>query len=224
MKSILQNYGNLLISVDRWFARCVAGAGAEIACAQGCSGCCRGLFDITLLDACYLKSGFDQLDESTRRLVLDKADKRLGIIREVWPEFDAPYLLNVRPEQDWQMLMPENDETACPLLSDSGECLVYDYRPMTCRLHGLPNVDFSGEVFSEGWCTLNFSGENPLDRKELQWGFADCFQIEITLFQQFTFALFKQCINELDTFIPMALLIDFEGFDWKAWRGLFIKQ
>jgi len=224
MKSILQNYGNLLSSVDRWFAGCVARAGAKIACGQGCSGCCRGLFDITLLDACYLKSGFEKLDESTRLLVLDKSGKRLAMIRDKWPEFDAPYILNVRPEQDWHMLMPDDDETACPLLSDSGECLVYDYRPMTCRLHGLPNVDLSGEVFSEGWCTLNFSGENPLDRKELRWGFADCFETELALFQHFTYKLFKQCINELDTFIPMALLIDFEGFDWKAWRAAVIKQ
>ena len=182
------------------------------------------MFDITLLDACYLKSGFDQLDESVRRVVLDKSGKRLAMIREEWPEYGAPYILNVRPEEDWQMLMPEDDDLACPLLSDSGECLVYDYRPMTCRLHGLPNVDFSGEIFSEGWCTLNFPAENPLDRKELRWGFADCFNMEITLFQHFTYKLFNQCINELDTFIPMALLIDFEGFDWKAWWDGFIKQ
>jgi Fe-S-cluster containining protein len=224
MQSILQNYGNLLNSVDQWFSRCVVGAGAEIACAQGCSFCCRGLFDITLLDASYLKTGFDQLDESTRQLVRGKAVKRLAMIRKQWPEFDAPYILNVRPEQDWQMLMPEDDETACPLLSDAGECLVYYYRPMTCRLHGLPNVDFSGEVFSEGCCTLNFSGENPLDRKELHWGFTDCFQIEKILFQQFTHSLLKQNFKELDTIIPMAVLIDFEGFDWQAWRDVFIKQ
>lgn len=220
MKTILQNYGNLLASVDRWFNRCTSLSGREIACAQGCSECCRGLFDITLLDARYLKSGFDRLDEGIQRFVLEKVKRRLTLLRDEWPELDAPYILNVRSEEDWEELMPDDDETPCPLLSETGECLVYDYRPMTCRLHGIPNIDLSGEVFFDEWCTLNFLGMNPLERKELRWGFADCFQIEISLFRQFTYKLFNQYINELDTFIPTALLIDFEGFDWKLWRAV----
>jgi Fe-S-cluster containining protein len=219
MKTILQNYGNLLASVDRWFNRCISICSREIVCAQGCSECCRGLFDITLLDACYLKSGFERLDEGIKRVLIEKARKRLALLRDEWPEFDVPYILNVRPEKDWEVLMPDDDETPCLLLSETGECLLYDYRPMTCRLHGIPHIDFSGEVFFDEWCTLNFSGVNPLERKGLRWGFADCFQIELMLFQQFTFQLFNQCMNELDTFIPMALLVDFEGFDWKLWRA-----
>jgi Fe-S-cluster containining protein len=220
MKTILQNYGNLLASVDRWFNRCSIMPGREIACVKGCSECCRGLFDITLLDARYLKCGFDRLDEGIQRIVLEKVKKRLTLLRAEWPELDAPYILNVKPEEDWEVLMPDDDETPCPLLSGMGECLVYDYRPMTCRLHGIPHIDLSGEVFFDEWCTLNFLGMNPLENKELRWGFADCFQIEQTLFRQFTYKLFNQYINELDTFIPMALLIDFEGFDWKLWRDV----
>jgi hypothetical protein len=63
-----------------------------------------------------------------------------------------------------------------------------------------------------------------LDRQELRWGFADLFNVEMAMFQHFTYKLFEQCINELDTFIPMALLIDFEEFDWKKWRDGAIKQ
>jgi Fe-S-cluster containining protein len=213
MKTILQKYGSLLASVDRWFANCCARAGHEIACARGCSSCCRGLFDITLLDACYLKTGFDQLEEDTRRLVLEKAKRWLEVIRQTWPGFDAPYILNIRPEADWQALMSEDDQTPCPLLSDSGECLVYDYRPMTCRLHGIPNIDLSGEHFSDEWCTRNFTGTDPLAIKELRWEFANCFQTELSIFKQFTAKQFKQSFNELDTFIPLALLMDFAGPD-----------
>ncbi len=113
--------------------------------------------------------------------------------------------------------MPDEDETLCPLLSTEGKCLVYEYRPMTCRLHGIPLVDVSGEVFHDEWCTKNFTGENPLAESELYWNFSTCFQTEITIFQQFTFELFNQYINELDTFIPLALLMDYEKFEWKEW-------
>ena len=217
MITVLQHYGALLSAVDQWFGRCLANSPSEIKCAQGCSACCRGHFDITLLDAWYLKTGFDRLDENTRQAVLQKSEKRLKSLRRFWPEFDEPFILNVRPEEDWEELMPDEDETPCPLLSDTGECLAYDYRPMTCRLNGIPLVDVSGEVFHDEWCSMNFSGGNPLANTELHWNFSTCFQTEIALFQQFTHMLFNQCINELDTFIPVSLFMDYERFDWKGW-------
>jgi Fe-S-cluster containining protein len=219
MRDILRNYGALLSSVDQWFSRCLAGSPNEIKCAQGCSACCRGLFDITLLDAWYLKTGFDQLDGNIRQSVLRKSENRLSSLRRLWPEFDEPYILNVRPEKDWDELMPDEDETPCPLLSDTGQCLVYDYRPMTCRLHGIPLVDVSGEVFHDEWCTMNFKGGNPLSNSELYWSFSTCFQTEITLFNQFTHAILNRCVNEIDTFIPLSLLVDYGRFDWKSWWG-----
>jgi hypothetical protein len=115
--------------------------------------------------------------------------------------------------------MPEEDETPCALLGDDGKCLVYAYRPMTCRLNGLPLVDISGEIFYDEWCTLNFVGKDPLDNENLRWKFRRHFQSELKLFHRFTEQLLGQPVNELDTFIPTALLIDFEKFDWRAWGG-----
>jgi hypothetical protein len=88
---------------------------------------------------------------------------------------------------------------------------------MTCRLHGLPLVDLSGELLHDEWCTLNFIGENPLLLEGLRWEFTRLFKDELQLFRQFTHKLFNRCVNELDTFIPTALLIDFKGFDWERW-------
>ncbi len=218
MEDILTKYAALLASVDQWFAACAAHAPREIACKTGCGECCRGLFDITLLDACYLKSGFDRLDPEVKASVLGKARERLLTMQSLWPEFAAPYVLNYRPEEEWELLMPDDDETPCPLLADDGTCLVYDHRPMTCRLHGLPLVDVSGEVMHDEWCTLNFTGENPLEMEGLRWEFNKLFKNELLLFREFTYELFGQRLNELDTFIPTALLVDFAGFPWQKWR------
>lgn len=217
MKSILENYGMLLSAVDQWFTRCIGHAKEEIRCTQGCSECCRGLFDITLLDAWYLRIGFELLDQVTKDKVVRKAEKRLSSMRRLWPALEPPFILNVRPEEDWEELMPDDDETPCPLLSESGECLVYQFRPMTCRLHGIPLVDISGEIFHEEYCTRNFPASDPLSDRGLFWNFSTCFETEIALFRQFSFTLVKEHVNEMDTFIPLALLMDFASFDWKGW-------
>jgi Fe-S-cluster containining protein len=214
MDEILRKYLELLRSVDAWFDSCLEKAGTRISCRPGCSGCCRGLFDITFLDAYLLKTGFEQLRGDLREGVLAKARSRLASLKREWPDFAAPYILNDFPDEEWTE-MPEDDETPCPLLSAEGRCLVYDFRPMTCRLHGLPNIDLSGESFSDAWCTLNFPGENPLGREDLRWPFRKTFEEELALFREFTTLLLGHPRNELDTFIPTALLVDFEGTDWR---------
>jgi len=217
LEHILSAYGTLLSTVDDWFERCTAVAGPQIACHTGCSGCCRGLFDITLLDACYLKAGFDRLAPAVRDRVLEKCRDRLAEMRALWPELDRPYLLNHRPDEEWELLMPEEDETPCVFLSDAGSCLVYEHRPMTCRLHGIPIVDLSGEPFYDDWCTENFTAGDPMAMPELRGEFDRLFRDELALFRQFTSVLLKQRVSELDTFIPLAPLIDFERFDWQEW-------
>ncbi len=224
MDDILAGYGLLLQGVDQWFSRSSEQAGSAVSCRSGCSECCRGLFDITLLDAFYLKKGFEKLDEVIRKAVISRLDDRLAALTSLWPEFAAPYLLNYRSEEEWEELMPDDDETPCPLIGSGGRCLAYDHRPMTCRLHGLPLVDVSGEVMHDEWCTLNFEGEDPLRWEELRWEFNRVFREELELFRRFTERLFGVPINELDTFIPTALLIDFAGFDWQGWMTEFMKK
>ena len=224
MDDILIRYGLLLEEVDEWFAHVSGLAGVGVSCSRGCSACCRGLFDITLLDACYLKKGFEKLDAFARKAALERAGERLHSLQSVWPEFTRPFILNVRPEDEWEGLMPEEDETPCVLLGPDGNCLVYDYRPMTCRLNGLPLVDISGEVFYDEWCTLNSIGKDPLDNENLRWKFRKHFQSELKLFHLFTERLLGRPVNELDTFIPTALLIDFERFDWRCWGAGFFTQ
>ena len=211
MKRILDQYGTLLKEIDSWFARSSAAHPEMIRCGKGCSGCCRALFDITLLDAYYLQQGFFKLSRLTREMVLAKAQQRVTDIKIQWPEFAPPYLLNHRTEEEWRELMPEEDETPCVLLDDSGHCLVYDYRPMTCRLHGLPLIDINGELMHDEWCTDNFVGVDPLELGDLKGEFDRFFREEVRLDRELSLLLFGRVIYELDTVIPAALFIDFNN-------------
>jgi Fe-S-cluster containining protein len=216
MNELLQRYRTLLATIDLWFAAKQGEMPNAIVCADGCSDCCRGLFDISLLDARLLRAGFDQIPALIRAGVVAKAEIRRAELQERWPGFAAPYLLNHMDDSAWTE-MPEDDLTPCPLLDPAGRCLVYDYRPMTCRLHGLPQIDKNGEVFLGEWCSHNFIGLNPLQIDKLRHDFQQLFTEEFTLLRAFAKELCGRNSAELDTFIPLAVLIDFEGFDWQAW-------
>jgi len=217
MEKILTRYKDLLGQVDRWFAQSMELFPEKISCQSGCSACCRSLFDITLLDAYYLKLGFDALALEVRARVQRKCGERLFLMRQQWPEFEHPFVLNYRPEEQWEPLMPEEDETPCVLVGEDGRCLVYENRPMTCRLHGIPLIDTGGELMHDDWCTMNFVDADPVELEGLRAPFDTIFRQEVSLFRDFTGELLKQRMNELDTFIPTALLIEFENFDWQGW-------
>lgn len=210
---LLDRYRALLSEVDSWFAQCSLTAGSSIACTRGCSGCCRGLFDITLLDAGLLHDGFSRLPAAVQEEVQTRASQQLSLIREkVWPDFEYPWIMNGYPEEEWEQAMPDEDETPCSLLGTDGLCLVYESRPMTCRLHGAPLLDLSGEVLFDEWCSLNFVDDDPLQMPVLRWHFNDIFKQEQLLFREFTKRLLGRPFNELDTLIPAATLIDFRHF------------
>lgn len=208
MNDLLDHYGILLQEVDTWFASCLEKHPHSIVCHHGCSECCRGLFDITLLDALHLKRGFDLLPELQKRSIQVKAAGRLHYLSDMWPEFNRPWILNHLPEEQWDLMMPEDDETPCPLLSEQGACMVYAHRPMTCRLNGIPLIDSSGEELFDEWCSLNFVDSDPVCCEDILHPFKELFTQELLLFRELTRRLFGKAVQELDTIIPAALFLD----------------
>jgi Fe-S-cluster containining protein len=208
MDTLLDQYGNLLREVDAWFRRCLLLFPDKISCHNGCSECCRGLFDITLLDAVYLKRGFDNLPEEQKSELQQAALKRLRQLSEINPDFIEPWLLNGIPEEEWDDLMPEEDETPCLLLAENGACLVYEHRPMTCRLNGIPLIDVSGEELFDEWCTMNFTDVDPRTFTDLRFGFTELFRRELHMFRELVRNLTGTARNEVDLFIPAAIVID----------------
>ncbi len=205
-EDILKRYVDLLREVDLWFASCIERYPGQITCTGGCSSCCRGLFDITLLDAALLRSGFDTLPKAVQMVVAGKAALRIAGIRAIWPDFEPPYLLNKYPEEEWSQIMPEEDSTPCLLLDSHGFCTLYAYRPLTCRLHGLPLVELSGEVMDESYCPLNFTEQDPFECNELRADFSVIFNKETRLIAEFTAFLIGVETAQMDTLIPAALL------------------
>ncbi len=214
MQDTIEQYRSLLETIDSWFKQTVKKFPQEIHCQSGCSGCCRGFFDVTLLDAALVLKGFEQLSLSQRKSIQRKSERRLAELQQRWPGFASPFLLNGLPDSEW-IAMPEADETPCPFLGDDALCLIYAHRPMTCRLHGLPNIDLSGESFSDDFCSLNFTTVDPLLLPQIRGEFRQAFKTELDLFRAYTSALTGTPMNELDTLLPLVPLIGFDRTDWR---------
>src|SRR5689334_19636010 len=133
-------------NIDAWFKRIREKYTNQMQCGKGCTACCHGLFDISLADADSVATGFRKLPDDVQRIVHLKAC-------QLDADIDPKILGDDDPRIDD---IVENASSApCPCLGDSGECLIYDDRPLPCRLEGVPMVDVRDGVFGD-WCELNF--------------------------------------------------------------------
>lgn len=106
-------------------------------CKIGCCDCCNALFDITLIEAIYLNYHFNKKfkgEEKDRLLEkANNADRKI-------------YKIKRKAHQDSQKGVDENEilsemaleRVRCPLLNEEDRCDLYEFRPMTCRIYGIP--------------------------------------------------------------------------------------
>lgn len=187
-------------------------------CGKGCYDCCLGLFDISLLDAYYLRQGFKRLPKPVQQQVTLRAEKTITQIKKLQPNLSPPYYLTELSDEDVDTLCDKFPELRCPLLNEKNQCMVYQFRPMTCRLHGLPMIDIKeGEYYSApekssynivGWCERNFQGKDITELTELAYSFTELDKKELELFIRFTKTLFAKPVYEIYLFIPAAIMLD----------------
>ena len=131
-------YAALAVAADDLFARVARTCPHEIVCSPGCGDCCHALFDISLIEALYLKDRFDRTFPTgpEREAVLERAGTA---DRDHYRLKRRAYLA----EQDGQpteaiLEALARERIRCPLLAADDRCLLYDHRPVICRLYGAP--------------------------------------------------------------------------------------
>lgn len=98
---------------------------------NGCKdNCCRSLFfHHTFVEKAFLRHGFFQMDTKMQKNIRQKA---AHYITRTFA--DNP----VQTESAPKTVHPKSLQLMCPLNRDS-RCTLYFFRPMICRLHGLPH-------------------------------------------------------------------------------------
>jgi Fe-S-cluster containining protein len=136
----------LFIQADRWFDRSRAALLNELPCRQGCCRCCIGPFAITLLDVAELQRGLASLDRESRQDIVQQAEQQARLMESAYVGLQKSAFIDDWDDEDVDALVSQFADLPCPALSEDGRCRVYESRPMTCRMMGIPVSEAEGQT------------------------------------------------------------------------------
>ena len=203
----------MMREVDGWFDSICTRYATEMQCGRGCALCCHGLFDISLPDAVRVAEAFGRLPGEVRTSVEGRAAEIQSVIEWEAPELRSPCLLNVVPEERIDRIVENAGSPRCPFLGEHAECLIYDNRPMACRLEDVPMVDLQDGLFGD-WCELNFtSGVSEQALRDLGRDYYGMQEVEEAATESLSKTLLGEKLSVATVFIP-SLVVEFDRF-WK---------
>jgi Fe-S-cluster containining protein len=133
-----QQYEQLVSHMDQVFHQMKEQYSECVTCYLGCADCCYALFDLTLIEAMYIHDKFVALDEQQQKQILAKAesvDRQIHVIKR-----KAYKAAQSGRDQNEIMIDIAREKIGCPLLTDDNQCVLYEHRPITCRIYGLPTA------------------------------------------------------------------------------------
>lgn len=203
--NILREYEEWLKGLDAWFHSIQSAQTDQMQCANGCSRCCYGLFDVSLPDALLIMQGFRRLPLDRRQTVVEAAAGIQHKIMRECPELEAPFFLCGLSEDAIDRIAERVGRVRCPLLGEADGCLIYSYRPLACRLEGVPMVDVRDGLFGD-WCELNFrGGAAPELLESLRLDYYRIQDTECAATAHLSQHLFGVRREEMTIFIPSAI-------------------
>jgi Fe-S-cluster containining protein len=147
----------LIQIVDFALAEATRRSGEWLVCRAGCSQCCIGAFPINQLDAVRLRRGLANLESRApwrADAVRSRAREAVGRLSKDFPGDPVSGVLDEGSEAVERFADFANDEP-CPALDpETGNCELYESRPMTCRVFGPPIRSEEGL----GVCELCYQG------------------------------------------------------------------
>ncbi len=147
-------YEALVAEVDKLFATVRGQCGDLVTCKPGCDDCCHALFDLSFIEGAYLNARFNEVHTGLSRDAIhmraDEAErKQHKIVRQAMKAKENGV------ETSFVLQQLARERIRCPLLADDSTCALYAYRPITCRLYGIP-MAFEGQTR-----TCGLSGFQP---------------------------------------------------------------
>ena len=157
-----KEYEALLALADKTFEKVRQEFSDLVKCKVECADCCYALFDLPLIEALYIKHHFNRTFKGKEKEdLLETANQIDRLI----------YKLKRKANKDLEAGKSEEEiltelaeaRVRCPLLNDQNQCDLYGYRPITCRLYGIPTqiggkgrtCTLSGFKAGESYPTVN---------------------------------------------------------------------
>jgi Fe-S-cluster containining protein len=147
----------LIQIVDTALADVTRRSGKWLVCRKGCTQCCIGAFSINQLDALRLRRGLSNLEKMAPERAAQvrlRARESVARLSLEFPGDPISGVLDEGEEAEQRFAEFANDEP-CPALDPAtGNCELYESRPMTCRVFGPPVQSEDGLCV----CELCFQG------------------------------------------------------------------
>jgi len=137
LKEHFVKYEALVQMVDGVFERVKKEYPKEVFCREKCSDCCYAIFDLTLIEALYLNDKFlNNFSGKPKNDIIEIAGKTDRVLvkmkRKAYQE--------VQKGGDELEIVGKisQERIRCPLLGEDNLCVMYEHRPITCRIYGIP--------------------------------------------------------------------------------------
>ena len=200
LDNLLRDYKKLLQRIDHRFEEAHQFGEVDATCSPGCCDCCRGVFEISLLDSLLIMK-----KERSRRFAKVVYEKAKELISQVEMEgWSFPQTMGDIPE-NLEDKVAHLDQTPCPFLNEKQQCRIYSHRPSICRFQGVPFVDPVSGFVLEDECPL----QHP-DRHRIPFDLIGFNETEAALFDRLKDSvpgLGERELNDWDTMISTAILL-----------------
>lgn len=206
-KPHFEKYEALVSTVDAIFNKVKAEYPKEVFCREKCSDCCYAIFDVPIIEAVYINHKFNEAFSGTqKRELIDNASK---VDRSLFKMKREAHKHIQEGKKELEILAEMSMERVrCPLLGPDDLCLLYEFRPMTCRVYGIP-TSTSGASHICGRTNFKQGGKYPTLNMDSLYSKLQLISAEMTA------DLKASNIKVCEMLIPvsMALITDFdEGF------------
>ncbi len=163
LSPFFERYEKLRSQADSVFEKVKDEYSDCVNCKIECSDCCHALFDLTLIEALYINHHFNkEISEKRKTELLEIANKTDRTIYKL--KRKAFKALEAGDTEEKILEELASQRVACPLLNKKNCCELYDYRPITCRIYGIPtSIAGKGHTYGlsnfkpgESYPTVNF--------------------------------------------------------------------
>ncbi len=138
-KPYFDKYEELVTAAEEAFDRVKNDHADCVKCKVGCADCCHALFDLTLIEALYINHKFKTAFTGEKREPLleraNRSDRKVHKIKK-----KAHKLLQEGRKDEEILEQIAAEKVRCALLNNQDLCDLYDFRPITCRLYGVPTA------------------------------------------------------------------------------------
>lgn len=137
---IFERYEILAREADAVFSRVKSDYPECVSCREGCNDCCHALFDLTLVEAAYLNAAFLAAFPvgAARSAAMEKAYEADRLVHRIKRKAFKAQQAGEKVETILAELAKQR--VRCPLLGEDDRCVLYEHRPVTCRLYGIPTA------------------------------------------------------------------------------------